>query len=228
METASVSTLLPEELTIDDCHGDQDIYDLKVKAREKVIEAVEHIEGEGWVLVKDEGDCALSYKKVEGESINMTLRTFTLDSPMDKAMEKMLDTEMAMKSNDRLKVNEIVEEIDENTVFIKREISGNMVISNRDMSLFQHVIELTDGSKLIVSFSEPHEKIPEKSGVVRADFILSYLHVKSISETTTSVAYLVHFDPKGSLPTSFVNMAQNKQHESVIKFKEFLEKEDTS
>ena len=158
----------------------------------------------------------------------MTLRTFTLDSPMDKAMEKMLDTEMAMKSNDRLKVNEIVEEIDENTVFIKREISGNMVISNRDMSLFQHVIELTDGSKLIVAFSEPHEKIPEKSGVVRADFILSYTHVKSISETTTSVAYLVHFDPKGSLPTSFVNMAQNKQHESVIKFKKFLEEEDTS
>ena len=226
MESVSVSTLLPPEVTIEDCQGDQDIYDLKLKAREKVLLAVGYIESDGWNLIKDEGGCAFYYKEVEGESLNITLRKFDIESPMEKVLEKVLDPEMATKTNDRVKESKIIEVIDENSTFLRREVIGNLIVSNRDMSVFQHIIELTDGSKVLVTFSHPHEEIPEVSGVVRAEFIVSYTHLKSISETTTSIVNLVHFDPKGSIPTVLINLLQNKQHEAVIKFKKFLE-EDT-
>ena len=222
METASVADILPPEPTLESCDNNQRTLDVRLKSREKLVEGFGLLQSEDWTVVNDKKDVTLTKKKVEGSSINAIKKVMKVECPLERIADNMMDFEQALKSNDRLKDNSVVEKIDDTLMFVRREMKGNLVVSNRDMSLLTTVIDLTDGSKVLLSFSEPCELIPETK-CVRAEVTISLTLLVPDSETSTTVTHVAQMNPKGSIPSSFINTMQNKQHEGFVKFKKFLE-----
>lgn len=62
-------------------------------------------------------------------------------------------------------------------------MKGNLVVSNRDMSVFANRVELTDGSIAITTFSVETDKI-KTTKCVRANVKFMVTHFKPISDTT--------------------------------------------
>ena len=97
------------------------------------------------------------------------------------------------------------------------------MVSNRDFSLFCHVIHLLDGNKINIIFSRDHSKIPEESGIVRALIEVSMTYIKEISSSKISMTQIVRTDLWGSLPTSIINAATGALYNDYVNLKKVLE-----
>ena len=74
----------------------------------------------------------------------------------------------------------------------------------------------------MLNLSVEHEKVPEKSGNVRA-IIHHSVYLKAIDENTTKVVSFFNTDPCGSLPTALFNQMTGKQFTKYIAIKKLLE-----
>lgn len=145
-----------------------------------------------------------------------------VNASIEKVLEFYRDPEGLMKVNDKVKANEIVVDINENTKIMRREIKGNLVVSNRDLSILWHQIALTDGSVAIVMFSIEHDKVPETK-CVRASLDIGLLHLSKVSETTTALLSVLRLNPKGSVPAMLVNKMSKKQFDEFEAVKKLME-----
>ena len=193
-----------------------------LKAREKILDAIKLTESDGWDSVKEKDGNGLWKMKAADSSINIMKRFMTVNVPMSKAVDFYRDPEGIKSVNKKIIVNSIVLDVTDNVKLIRREIKGNMLVSNRDMSIFWNLIELTDGSIAICMFSTEHEKIP-KTKAVRAELDIGFLLFKPVSESSTSILSIIRLDPKGSIPATFVNKMSKKQHEEFENIKKKLE-----
>ena len=65
-------------------------------------------------------------------------------------------------------------------------------------------------------------KIP-KTKAVRGEIVLQGSIIKETSDSSCSIVNIAFVNPKGSIPSSFVNKMKSKQHEVFIKIKEKIE-----
>lgn len=151
-----------------------------------------------------------------------------VNAPLHVVSELLADPEVIMAAQDQVKECEIVDSPDSETKFMKRRMQGNMLVSDRDLSVFLYTLDLTDGNQVVISFSEQHDSIPEVSGVVRANLIISLTQLTKIDENKTHVCSLIRLDPAGSIPTTFVNSSLAKQHEVYVKTKKIIEEKASS
>lgn len=84
-------------------------------------------------------------------------------------------------------------------------------LSNRDFCNQRSWMEFTNGEYIIFNHSEPHPDCPEKKGFVRARSILSGFYIRPQKNGSgTSLVYVTHSDPCGSIPHSIINFAMTK------------------
>lgn len=92
---------------------------------------------------------------------NSLLRTTEIGTSVDKAFEFFDDQERIKSINDKMIKSDVIHQFNPTSKLLRREMKGNLVVSNRDMSLFSNEISMTDGSKALVIFSVENELIPE-------------------------------------------------------------------
>lgn len=103
------------------------------------------------------------------------------------------------------------------------EVKGNLVVSNRDMALVRQRLELGDGSLFVVQTSiESASKIPETK-CVRGEVTLMGSHIEPTSESSCKITNVSLVDPKGSIPSSFINKMKSRQHDVFVAIKTKLE-----
>ena len=101
-------------------------------------------------------------------------------------------------------------------------MKGKLVVSSRDISAIWYSFPLTDGSHFIMQCSVLDDRIPETDSV-RAEAIINGLLLEKVSSSTTKITSVTNMDPKGSIPSSFVNSMAGKQHDVFVAVKKRLE-----
>ncbi|CAI2374012.1 unnamed protein product [Moneuplotes crassus] len=219
--TSDAATLLPSEPSLDDA-GSQEALDLMLQAREKFAEGIALFSDEDWDLKKDKDNVKLWTKKSEEGGANLFRREASLDQSAEAVSAWLSDQQNLVDNNDKLKSSEIICELNEQALLIRREMKGNMIVSNRDLALFWNKVDLTDGSIAHVMFSIEHDSIP-KTKCVRAEADINLLILQPVSDTSCVLLNIGKMDPKGSIPTSFVNKMVTKQYDDLVKIKKLVE-----
>ena len=101
------------------------------------------------------------------------------------------------------------------------EMKGNLIVTNRDLCVIRVKVECTDGSILLIQTSVEDSRIPETK-CVRADANIMATLLEDV-EGGCKVTSIQKMDPKGSIPTSFVNMMAGKQHDQFVALKKKME-----
>jgi hypothetical protein len=88
-------------------------------------------------------------------------------------------------------------------------------VSNRDFVNMRSWREVGNGEFIIMSTSVPHADVPPKDGIVRAHVRVSGYLVRKYG-TGCSLTYVSHSDPKGWVPSYFINQLTCKLAPNVI------------
>lgn len=112
-------------------------------------------------------------------------------------------------------------DLNDNVKLIRMEMKGNLIVSNRDLCVIRVRTELANGSILILQTSVEDSRIPETK-CVRAEAIITATLLEDV-EGGCKVTSIQNMDPKGSIPTSFVNMMAGKQHDQYVALKKKME-----
>lgn len=99
----------------------------------------------------------------------------------EEVIQWFTDSEKMLKSSEKMAANDVIESFSPNCSLIRKEMKGNLVVTNRDMSIFNYVLTLTDGSLAVINHSVVHDSIPETK-CVRAEMELSVVIVQPISD----------------------------------------------
>ncbi|KAJ9455931.1 START domain containing protein [Diplonema papillatum] len=92
------------------------------------------------------------------------------------------------------------------------EAKVHMLISNRDLVNQRGWLEMGNNQFMIVNWSMPHAKMPEKSGAVRARSFLTAYYIRPSHDNPidSSVSYMTCADPNGAIPASLINLLATK------------------
>ncbi|CAI2375092.1 unnamed protein product [Moneuplotes crassus] len=220
--------LINEELKASISHFEQKHQDNILKAKHKFLDYQQMIMKPGWKLEKE-----IKYKGGSGKlwsnsdkksGLNAILREIEINVPHIPACDFFKDEIRFSKLNENLKETKIVEDLKNESSYIYHCFKGNIVVSDRDFSLFKHCFTLPDGRFAIVSFSVNHPKMPERRKKVRAHADLSVYLITPMGDDKILVQTIQNGDPKGSIPTALVNNRATKQLDALVQIKKHLEK----
>ncbi|CAI2372937.1 unnamed protein product [Moneuplotes crassus] len=218
------TTLLPPAPTLEESISEE-LLTLLLKSREKFTEGITLFSDEKWELKKDKEEAKLWTKKAEEGGVKLFRREAVIEKSAEVVDEWLSDQENVLErvaNNNKLKHSDVVKKFNEDAKLIRREIKGNLLVTNRDMCLFWNRLNLTDGSIAHVMFSIEHEDIP-KTKCVRAEAKINLLILKPISDESCMLSNIGKVDPKGSIPTAFVNKMLVKQYDDLLKLKKSVE-----
>ena len=140
------------------------------------------LERTGVILgIESDGVSSWRMKSAEG-GVNLIKRAMEVNRPAEEVYDFMRDQEKLLELNDRMKANDVIEEFNPTTKLIRREMAGNLLVSNRDMCILNCDLTLTDGSMANIHFSIEHDKIPTTK-CVRAALHIGFHTVKAIDES---------------------------------------------
>lgn len=105
-----------------------------------------------------------------------------------------------------------------------QHFSAPWPVSHRDFVYLSLCRPLEDGSIVSLGFSVESPLVPEVRGLVRGHIYLAGFILRRIGPNTTRVTYIVHLDPKGSIPTMIVNKSQKKQTQNISRLRNCLAK----
>jgi hypothetical protein len=103
-----------------------------------------------------------------------------------------------------------------------QHFSAPWPVSHRDFAFLSVSKHLEDGSIISVGFSVDSPLVPEVSGLVRGEMHMAGFILRQVAPKLTRMTYLVHIDPKGSIPTMVINQTQKKQTQNVSKIRNYL------
>ena len=218
----SKSDLIPAAPTYEDAGGDETVFKHLQTLQEAIEKYFSLYDAEDWKLEIDKSGVQM-YSKKSGRSIDFTKRWTEVKVSKEDALSFFVDPEKFKYVYSKIGTLEVIKEIDDKTRLIRLEMKGNIIVSNRDLAVIRKVFELSDGSLFLIQTSIETDEIP-KTKAVRAEMVLQGNLFKETSATSCSICTISLVDPKGSIPTSFVNKMKSKQHEMFVKIKGEIEK----
>lgn len=217
----SSSDLMPAAPTLEDAGGDETTFSYLQKLHEAAEKFFSLFASDDWKLETDKKGVQL-YSKESGESIDYVKRCMEVKVSKDDLISFFLNIDKVKAADKKLVAMDVVEEIDDKTKLIRIEMKGNMIVSNRDFTIIRKRFELSDGSLFIIQTSIESDKMP-KTKAVRGEMILQGSLVRETADDRCSIVNIAFVDPKGSIPSTFVNKMKSKQHEVFVKIKDKIE-----
>jgi hypothetical protein len=100
---------------------------------------------------------------------------------------------------------------------------GNVILSSRDFTMCNSVIDLKNGEKCIVNFPCEHDDyVPDSSTVKGA--IRSLVWIKRVSDGQTDIVNLLNLDMGGKIPSAARSNLPEMQWEDMKNLKEIMER----
>ena len=198
-----------------------------VKARDKIVEIVDHLEKPGWSLTHEGDDCFMYELQIDEYPTKSLKRTVVINVSLDKAKEFFKNHDNLQKIDKKIKHFEITKELGAQTYLLYQIVEGNMVVSDRDMLLCSQMVDMTDGSLFNINFSVEDESVPEKPLCVRSAVNHS-IHISKRDENSINLTSFLNFDPKGSIPIMFINQVTGLQFDKYVYMKKYIEELEDS
>ena len=116
----------------------------------------------------------------------------------------------------------VVANLNANSRLLYQHFSAPWPVSHRDFAFLSISKHLEDGSIISTGFSVETPLVPEVGGLVRGEMHMAGFIMRQVAPNLTRLTYLVHIDPKGSIPTMVINQTQKKQTQNVGKIRNYL------
>mmetsp|Transcript_2588 Transcript_2588/g.5868 ORF Transcript_2588/g.5868 Transcript_2588/m.5868 type:complete len:202 (-) Transcript_2588:21-626(-) len=177
----------------------------------KAIESVLSLEEDwdGWEFVSDTND-VISSRKPAPSGYYYIRGQGEISASVERILAVLKDS--SQKPNyDKMTLHEFSESLKIN----HHQYKAPWPVSNRDFVFAVDERRLDDGGFVIVGKSVELPTFPPQSGVVRGEMDFGGFILRPIEGGKTRVTYIVHVDPKGSVPTMVVNYTQTEQSQVV-------------
>lgn len=142
--------------------------------------------------------------------------SYTVDKSIPEIVAFISDLPRKANYDELYETGHYIERFDDTTEVVYLKYKRQAIVSPRDFCLFQKRFELSEDRVIAVAFSVDHPDCPQTK-FVRANLYMGCMILDKVNDSQTYVTYMVHVDVGGSVPTSIVNSAQQKQ--SLVPFK---------
>uniref|UniRef100_A0A7S3JFM7 START domain-containing protein n=1 Tax=Euplotes harpa TaxID=151035 RepID=A0A7S3JFM7_9SPIT len=224
MEPNYVSDILAYEPTLEDANGDDATLEFlkQLKTSHELFFTLKN--SDDWTLSKDAQEVQL-YTKPSGDPIDFIKRTMEVNASKEKVIPYFVDSEKFKEVDENCSGYEVIDEINDNSAFVKIEYKDSFLISGREYATIRQIFHLGDGSFFINHCSIENESIFPSNDKVRGYCKIVGTHIEPISDSKCKVSGYVLVDPKGSIPSTLVNMLIVLQHDIFVNIKTKAESE---
>lgn len=200
-----------------------ELIDVTSRTAAKAIEAVLRMEDdwEGWEFVSDTNDI-VSSRKPAPSGYYYIRGQGEINVPLEQIVAVLKDTTQKPKYDTMFIEGRTLHEFSDSLKISYQQFKAPWPVSNRDFVFAVDERRLDDGGFVIVGKSIELPSFPPQSGIVRAEMDFGGFVLRPKSESKTMVSYLVHVDPKGSVPTMVVNYTQTEQTQVVHRIRVLL------
>lgn len=164
-----------------------------------------------WTKSKEDSGVTISTRSFPGSSFTMSKGEIIINHPLSAVNEKLKTLpkiENAEGFVQRYTFNDIGD--DHGSCFVYAAIeSGSSMVTNRDFLMYRrHYTK--DGKEIYLHHSVENESLkPEDKNFVRG-FMTMQGYVAEPSGSGTKLTFIVHADPKGSIPAMVYNAVSSK------------------
>ncbi|KAI8880870.1 Bet v1-like protein [Backusella circina FSU 941] len=207
-------------------HGPNNHSEAAIRGIERLKEEITSLDG--WKVVKKSGNLTLYNKPLGNSSLPALLRgDATLTPPPGATARQVLRSAIfpgaRMQWDYKFESYKIHACYTDLSIFAWSKIKAPWPVSPRDICFVTHVEESdTDCYCSIVSVVD--DAIPEVSGCVRANLMVSGWRVYQKSATEMVICFVNQVDLAGSLPTSFVNKMSMEVPETAGEVAKYVDK----
>eukprot|EP00002_Diphylleia_rotans_P012811 TRINITY_DN2500_c0_g1_i2.p1 TRINITY_DN2500_c0_g1~~TRINITY_DN2500_c0_g1_i2.p1 ORF type:complete len:963 (+),score=192.46 TRINITY_DN2500_c0_g1_i2:52-2940(+) len=166
-------------------------------------------EDEGWVFHSRQQEVDISMKKIGDQQA--TRGVTILDYPINVVHWYISQTDRKTEWDSMFLSATTVELIIPTASVSHYKFKAIFPTSPRDFcSIACRLIE-PDGTHILASTAVEHPAVPPDPGFIRGELVTSGFLLRAISSSQTQVTYIVHVDPKGSIPPFVSNTVAVKQ-----------------
>lgn len=177
-----------------------------------------------WSLDKDKDGMKIYIKADKASGLRMIKAETIISVPAAVIANKIIVADDILSWDKSLAEHDILE--DHGTYRIARALSKKVpIIAQREALLVATTHEFQDGSFLVFGRSIDHPDYPVKKGIVRPYLHLFAWHLKPCANDSdkTEVTYILHVDPRGSIPKELFNLGIETEAKKVRLVKKYLE-----
>ncbi|OMJ66736.1 hypothetical protein SteCoe_36322 [Stentor coeruleus] len=197
---------------------------LEQKAREVVTQALADLKSidvsQGWDIFSTDNDVQQMRKPLE----NLFLVRGQTEVPLDFEIIRDFVHNIDHKHKYHTDFEEVrvVEAFSDELKIIHHKIKTPPGVANRESVVVQGLFSDEEENVYLVERSIEHPSVPVTAGYVRVDLYICGFVIRPTGPRSATLSYIFHLDPKGSLPTFFVNLIQKDKASIPFTVRELL------
>ncbi|MBI5916715.1 MAG: hypothetical protein HY842_15160 [Bacteroidetes bacterium] len=188
--------------------------------------SITSVSGQNWELKRDKGGIKVYVREQVGSAIRELKFTTTVEASLQTIAAVITHVEGFDDWVYAAVISKTLKKVSDTDIYYYTELDFPWPLSNRDIVL--HSIFWQDKKTLALhsKTTSSHWVEKEKEGLVRITKCDIYWTFTPIGKGKVQIDYYLNTDPAGSIPAWMINLAADQGPlQSMIKFKEMLEKE---
>jgi hypothetical protein len=165
---------------------------------------------EDWKLLKEEAGVAVYTRAVAGERIEELRAVMKMRTTVDRLVAVHLDGDNQAKWFPKCVESRVIRRMSPTNLWIYRAIANPWPIDDRDYVIDVNLTRDTKTGDAFVSFADVKGALAETRGRVRMKKMAGYWKFSPTGDGQVLVTFVMRFDPGGSTPASFINMALSR------------------
>jgi hypothetical protein len=222
-DETSLKSLLPTGATLKDSLNNEYNLGLMKEARRRAGEYEDWLDNKEWEEFKDRDGIIVYTCPNASDSEILIRRDASVHASMDIVVKVLSDLVSLKAANDRIEFLDEVEKIGTGSRILYQKMHGNVILSARDFTICNNVIDLKNGEVCIVNFPCEHDGYVEESSIVKGA-VRSLFWIKRVSDNQTEIVNLLNLDMGGKLPSMAQNKLPEKQWEDMKNLKDIMER----
>ena len=219
----SFKDMIPEEPTLEDAAGREDVLKHLTEAREKSILFHKLKDSPDWKLEKEKEGATMHLMSYEDSGVYAFRIELEINCTPEALIKLESDTEKIKAMDESCKEFYDIEVITPYLRYTRSVTAGNLLVSDRDFVAFKAVMECPDDSYMLSQHSVELESVPEDKNCVRGWISIYCAHIQEIGPKKIKMTKVGHADPKGMVPSTFVNLVLSNQLDGHLELKKTLE-----
>ncbi|CAG9312304.1 unnamed protein product [Blepharisma stoltei] len=164
----------------------------------------------------------LTRQKIETDSGALIIKSAgTINKPGQIVFDTLWDDTKKVEWNSKLKETRLLHEFDSRIRIYYNSFKSPWPVKNRDFVFATRAISLGDDA-LITKISINTALCPEQAGFIRGEIKGSGILIHPVDKNSCVLTFVVSIDPKGSIPRSLVNKAQEEQSLAVHDIRQYV------
>ena len=197
-----------------------------LESKLKEFKELSSLRDNNWVFDEKDKNLSIYKRAVKGAAHSMMAASTSIDIDSNKFLSVLLNDAYMLEVDDSKKERKTykTEKLNDSTTlyYSYQRGAGKLIVDPRDFVSCTLVSESSDEIYAVTTSIEDKDYPPIK-GAVRAEVIMQGWRL-SKNGANTDVVFLIHMDPKGSVPATVVGVGVKKTLKLINKVSEYIKK----